>query len=243
MPVPTIVPSIAIRLPIAAILLSGLIVSASSLASRSDAPRSDKSLLSGKSLPQVRVLRFLPEKIGAVKLLLFGHSGVVETRISPDTILEGICVHCELPLHIKADQSGKGCAECSCGTSNAECLGGKPVKREEWRELFLSLPAGTSLKADFFSPEAPEKGIKRLIVDRRTILAPLKRLGGVAADQILARVKGIGVLKVDLADNDRQLRLLLKEDWTAERETRLEHELTGLGVEIDRSLLNAETAH
>lgn len=163
-----------------------------------------------------------PTDSDQLTLAVWNRSRPIHSTVQADTVIESVCSHCQIAMKFTMESIGKGCALCPCGTRNAECLSGKSAPHNRRQEMFDALPRGTALRAEFRDPKRPEEGIKRLTLDWRTVLIPLHDPAVGDEGQILAQLKPIGAVRVKLADDRRQLLITLKEDWTTDREIRME---------------------
>jgi hypothetical protein len=174
----------------------------------------------------------LPKEGGKITLVLSGQSEPVALAVSDMTIFGGICQDCSLPLEFKPGEAQKKCNVCGCSASNAACIVGKPVKEGTWQAMIGALPVGAGLRPTYNAPDKPESGIKKLVVDLRSVLLPVSGLDSLTPDQILALVKPMGGNKAELIDGGKRLTILLKSDWTVEREGKLEKAMAKFNAKV-----------
>jgi hypothetical protein len=173
----------------------------------------------------------LPKADGMVTLVTFKHPLTVKTTLSMGTLVEGVCVHCEVPLKFRVDELAKRCAVCSCEISNGQCLTGKGIVKN-WTDLLKTLPAGTSLRVEYTDPNKPETGLKNLTVDRHKALLSVEGLTDMSPETLLKLGKSAGAASVERSDDNKRLQLTLKDDWTTEKESRWEKALAKVGAKI-----------
>jgi len=174
----------------------------------------------------------LPKEDGKVTLVLAGETDPVTVAVSDTTIFAGICLDCSLPLEFKPGDVAKKCSVCGCAVSNAACIVGKPVKEGTWQAMIKALPRGVGLRPTFNTSGKPDSGVKKLLVDLRSVLLPVSGLDGQTPEQLLALVKPLGGNQAELIDGNKRLSIHLKSDWTAERETKLEKALAKLNAKV-----------
>jgi hypothetical protein len=174
----------------------------------------------------------VPEEGAMVTLLVFGRPKPVFTPLTAQTQIDGVCVHCQIPLTFKAGDAVQRCRECPCGYSNMACLTGMTSRGGDWKAMFRALPRGARLRAEYADTDKPESGLKRLSVDRHAALLPVEGLAGLSSDQLLALTRPLGAIRVELSEDGRQLHLTLKGDWTTDREKRLERALASKDAKI-----------
>lgn len=194
-----------------------------------NANRTDKA--AAKPAATMTTYCFLQDE-NKVTVLPFGQSKPVATPMSNDAVVGGICRHCDLRLEFRAADAPKKCPMCTCGATNASCLIVKSTEHSLWQEMLAVLPRGTALNITYAVPEKPESGIKRLDVDRRTVLLPVEGLEQTAAAELLAMTKPLGSVRAESAVEGRQIKLTLKEDWDLNKESRLEKALEKRGARI-----------
>jgi hypothetical protein len=174
----------------------------------------------------------LPKEDGKVTLVIAGQPEPVTVAVSDATLFGGICLDCNLPLEFKSGQAGKKCMVCGCAVSNAACIVGKPMKTSTWQNMLKMLPHGVGLVATFNDPGKPESGLKKLVVDLRTVLLPVIGLESQTPEQLLILVKPLGGTQAELIDGGKRLSVRLKSDWTVEREAKLEKALAKLNAKV-----------
>jgi hypothetical protein len=206
-----------------ALVLGALLVGLFNTA-RADAPVDQTGVLAS--------LWGAPQDDGKLNLVLVGTANPVATSIADATMIKTVCLDCGLPLEFKACEAGKNCMVCGCQVSNAACLVGKPVKANTLLAALKMLPRGTVLHITFTDPAKPESGIQKLSVDLRHVLLPVSGLDGQTPDQLLELVKPLGGKAAELVDSGKRLSVLLKSDWTIERETKLETAITGVNGKV-----------
>jgi hypothetical protein len=174
----------------------------------------------------------LPKEDGKLTLVVAGQPEPVTVAVSDKTILAGICQDCSLPLEFKPGEAGKKCMVCGCAVSNAACIVGKPVKENTWQGMIKGLPHGVGLRPVFNTPDKPESGLSKLVVDLRSVLLPVTGLDGQTPDQLLALVKPLGGSQAELIDGGKRLLVHLKSDWTVDREGKLEIALAKVNAKV-----------
>lgn len=152
--------------------------------------------------------------------------------VQPDTRIAGTCVHCNIFMEVKAAQCAKSCTTCPCNNSNAECFVNKPAGKNAWADLFKALPKGTALRVETTQPDKPESGLKRLTIDCKTALLPIKSASAPALEDLTAAAKAVGGTSVEVSDEGKRLLIHLKTDWTQDKETRLAKALAQIGVDV-----------
>ena len=175
----------------------------------------------------------LPKEEGKLTLLLAGKPEPVSTLVNGETIIAGICQDCSLPLKFKPGESAKKCSVCGCSVSNAACILGKPVKDGTWQTMLRELPRGVGLRPTFNTLDKPESGLKKLVVDLRSVLLPITGMDAQTPDQLLVLVKPLDGDKAELVDGGKRLSIHLKSDWTVAREVKLEKSLAKLNAKVD----------
>jgi hypothetical protein len=170
----------------------------------------------------------LSKEDGKMTLVVAGQPEPVTVTVNDKTILAGICLDCSLPLEFKPGEAAKKCSVCGCAVTNAACIVGKPMKDNTWQGMMKGLPHGVGLRPTFNTPDKPESGVSKLVVDLRSVLLPVTGLDSQTPDQLLALVKPLGGTKAELIDGGKRLSVHLKSDWTAEREGKLEKALIKL---------------
>jgi hypothetical protein len=156
----------------------------------------------------------------------------IPVRVQPETLIAGMCVHCNLIMEVPAGEIGKNCKRCPCSSKSAECFVNKVSGEKGWPDLFRALPKGTTLLAEYVEPGKPESGLKRLTIDPKTALLPIKSAAIPSLDTLTAAAKGVGGTRVEVGDDGKRLLIHLKSDWTQDRETRLVKLLSPSGVEV-----------
>ncbi|HLK58115.1 MAG TPA: hypothetical protein VKU00_16225 [Chthonomonadaceae bacterium] len=184
----------------------------------------------GKAAGPVGTFWSLPKEQGKVSLVMAGQPDPVTVSVTNTTIFAGICLDCNLPLEFKPGEAGKNCSVCGCAVSNAACIVGKPVKEGTWQAMLKQLPHGVALRPTYNEADKPESGLKKLVVDLRTVLLPVAGLEGQTPDQLLTLVKPLGGTQAELIDNGKLLQIRLKSDWTTERAGKLEKALAKLNA-------------
>jgi len=174
----------------------------------------------------------LPKEDGKLTLTLAGQADPVTVTVSDTTILAGICLDCSLPLEFKPGETNKKCNVCGCAVTNAACIVGKAVKEGTWQAMIKGLPHGVGLRPTFVTADKPESGLKKLLVDLRSVLLPVSGLDGQTPDQLLALVKPLGGSQAELIDGGKRLSIHLKSDWTTDREGKLEKALAKLNAKV-----------
>lgn len=164
--------------------------------------------------------------------LLVMHGDPLTLAVQPDTLLAGMCLHCNIVMEVKAGQSAKTCTKCACNTGNAECFVNKVAGKNGWTDLFKALPKGTVLRVETMQADKPDSGLKRLTIDYKTALLPIQSASAPTLDVMLAAAKAVGGTSVELDDEGTRLLIHLKTDWTQDRETRLAKSLAQIGVDV-----------
>lgn len=166
-------------------------------------------------------------------LLIAGHTAPVSVPIDGNTIIEGICHDCHQLQHFKASDAAKICTFCYCGSSNAECLAWQPIPKPTWRALLNALPFGTVLHLTLNRPDDPTAGIRYLLIDRLTILLPLKEgQNPITPEQLLSLLKPFGGVRVESLANGQQWLIHLKNFWTSEKASKLKKALSDAGINL-----------
>ncbi|HLK55264.1 MAG TPA: hypothetical protein VKU00_01790 [Chthonomonadaceae bacterium] len=174
----------------------------------------------------------LPKEGDTLKLFTFEQVDPVKTTLTAKTLIEGICVHCQIALKFSALDLGKRCATCPCDLSNSECLLGKGGKLQTWGAFLKALPPGTNLRVEYDNPNTPDAGLKRLVVDRRKALLPVTGLAEMNTEALQKLGKTVGATRVECSSDSKRLLLTLKEDWSTAKEQRLEQALAKAGVKV-----------
>src|SRR5579871_2096128 len=185
-----------------------------------------------KAAGKIAAFWAFPSDAGKVTLVFAGQADPITVDVNDATVFAGICQDCSLPLEFKPAEAGKKCNVCGCAVSNASCIVGKPVKEGTWQAMLKQLPHGVGLRPTFNDPDKPESGVKKLVVDLRSVLLPVVGLDGQMPDQLLALVKPLGGSQAELIDGGKRLSILLKSDWTADREGKLEKALSKLNAKV-----------
>ncbi len=172
----------------------------------------------------------LPKEDGKVTLEVAGKTGRVTATIAAATVLGGICQDCQAPLEFIPALTAK-VSECGCA-SNAVCIAGKGAKEGTWQAMLKALPRGVGLNATFNVADQPESGLKKLIVDLRTIMLPVEGLTGKSPEQLQDLAKAIGAKQAELIDGGQRLVLRLKTDWSAQRSIQLDKALAALNAKV-----------
>lgn len=156
----------------------------------------------------------------------------ITTALKANTQIEGVCVHCQIELSCRASELAKKCPVCPCGFSNLQCLAGKASPDKTSYALLESLPLGTRLRVEYVNADRPGEGLKRLSVDRHGALLPVEGLAGAAPEQIQALGKAVGAVKTELSEDGSRLQFTLKDNWTTDKEQRLEKALAKSGAKV-----------
>jgi len=164
-----------------------------------------------------------------VTLATFDRSTPVQTTLTQDTRLEGVCMHCDIALQCRAAELAKRCEVCPCGRSNILCFTGKSSNTTDWQTLLLALPRGTKLRIEYADPERPKDGIKRLLVDRHGALFAVDGIASATPEQLQALGKAVGATKVERNAAGDRLQISLKSNWTVDKVTKMEKALAGMG--------------
>ena len=164
--------------------------------------------------------------------LLVLHGDPLTVTVQPDTLIAGMCVHCNIFMEVKAAQCAKSCTTCPCRGRNAECFVNKAAGKNGWADLFKTLPKGTALRVETMQPDKPESGLKRLTIDYKTALLPLKSASAPALEEVMKAAKAVGGTSVEMGDEGKRLLIHLKTDWTQDKETRFAKALAQIGVEV-----------
>jgi hypothetical protein len=174
----------------------------------------------------------LSKENGNLTLATMGQSAPVKTTLTAQTQLEGVCMHCQISLKCCSGDLGKRCPVCPCGFSNAICLAGKAASEKNGPALLQALPRGTRLRVEYLDGDKPEAGLKRLVVDLHGVLLPVEGLADATPDQLQTLGRSVGAVRTELSAEGKRLQLTLKDNWTAERATRLEKALEKQGAKI-----------
>lgn len=167
-----------------------------------------------------------------LELTTLGQNSPVSTFLTPETRIEGECVHCQIALQCAVRELGKRCATCPCGFTNAQCLTGQKSANPGLSALLQGLPYGTQLHIEFNTPEHPEEGVKRLTIDRLGALLPVEGGEHMTIAQIQVVERAVGATHTTLNSAGSRLQLMLKEDWNPAKATRLEKELEKIGCKV-----------
>lgn len=167
-----------------------------------------------------------------LSLAAFQQSAPMKCTVSAETRVEGVCIHCEIVFKCSVADIEKRCNVCPCGLTNAVCLTGKNSAEKTWTALFQNLPRGMRLRVEYVNPSRPQDGLKRLTVDRHGAVLPVTGLADVTSDQVQALGKSVGVSRTELNVAKTRLQLSLKDNWTAEKVSRMEKELAKLGAKL-----------
>ena len=152
--------------------------------------------------------------------------------VQSETLIAGMCVHCNLMMEVSAGQIAKNCKRCACSSNSAECFVNKVSGKKSWADLLGALPKGVTLLAEYTEPGKPESGLKRLTIDSKTALLPIKCASPPSTDALAPLVKGVGGTSVEVGEDGKRLLVHLKSDWTQDKEIRLEKLLAQSGVEV-----------
>lgn len=192
----------------------------------------DKENEKAKKAGAVTTLWGIHKEESMVALLPEGKAEPIMVKISPNTILGGICHECHLFQQFKASEPAVKCDTCICGNPNVQCVAWKPVKPATWEQMLRDLPRGIALRVIYNEGDKPESGLKSLTIDRRTVLLPVEGLSGQSSEQLLTLFKPLGIEKAQMVGDKKQLLLDLKEDWTLERAAKFEKALIKAGGKI-----------
>lgn len=166
-----------------------------------------------------------------VELQTLKQSVAVKTKLGTDTLIEGICLHCQIVIKCRAHELSKKCPVCPCELSNAQCLTGKS-DINSLTTLLKALPTGTALRVEYFDTSKPEMGVRRLVVDRHKALFAVIGMITIATQDLLKIGKSVGATDVERSEDGKRLQLTLKEDWTVDREARWERALSKVGAKV-----------
>ena len=167
------------------------------------------------------------------------HGDRIRLTLQPETLIAGMCVHCNMVMEIKAGQNAKNCTKCACNCSNSECFVNKVAGKNGWAEMLKALPKGTVLLVEYLKADKPESGLKRLTIDHRTALLPIRSASAPSIHDLTVAAKTVGGTNVELGCEGKRLLIHLKDDWTQAKETRLLKSLSQIGVEMDFSFQEA----
>jgi hypothetical protein len=117
-----------------------------------------------------------------------------------------------------------------CDNPNAECVAWSPLKTATWQQLYAVLPKGVGLRIAFNDPVDPSKGVKSMVIDRKTAILTLDGKPSLTDDQLSALGKVIDG-KVSLIGAN-QVRIDLTSFWTADLETKFEKALAQDGARV-----------
>lgn len=174
----------------------------------------------------------LQKEDAKVRLITLNDDPILIT-IQPETLIAGMCVHCNLVMEIKAGQNAKNCTKCACSLSNTECFLNKVAGKNGWADMLKAMPPGTALLVEYLDAGKPQSGLKRLTIDYKTVLLPIKSASSPSAEDLKAAVRAVGGTSVELGDEGKRLLIHLKNDWTQDKEIRLAKSLAQIGVAID----------
>jgi hypothetical protein len=174
----------------------------------------------------------LPGQGATVSMATFDQSAPVKTTLTEDTMLKGVCVHCEVDLQCRASDLAKKCPVCPCSLSNYLCLTGKASVDKNWQAMLRGLAQGTRIRLEYSVAGKPEQGIKRLTVDHRGAVLPVEGLDASTPQQLQALGKSVGAAHIERNTEGNRLQLSLNDDWTVDKEARLEKELTKIGAKV-----------
>lgn len=178
------------------------------------------------------ILLDAPRDGDKVTLLAWNRADPLTPVVQAKTIIEGICLHCNIPMKFVAAQSPAKCNVCPCGATFADCLTGKSGKNVTWSEMLSALPHGAGLRVDLTDADTPQATVKRISVDLKTALLPLEKPLEMADAPLLALVKPLGVRSLERAGGDKLLRLNLKDNWTVERAAKMTKLLADHGITV-----------
>ena len=168
----------------------------------------------------------------SISLIAFQQSNRINSALDAQTQVEGICIHCQLSLTCRIGDLAKRCAVCPCGMTNSVCLSGKKAAEKNWILFLQNMPRGTRLRVEYANPCRPEEGLKRLKIDFHGVLLPIEGIAGAIPDQVQSLGKSVGATHTELNSEKSRLQLSLKDNWTADKEARLEKGLAKLGAKV-----------
>jgi len=174
----------------------------------------------------------LPKDGAALELATFDQPDPTTASLSDDTRLEGVCVHCDLPLQCRAADLLRRCSVCSCERTNLACLGGKASEGKGSAALFRSLPRGTVLRPVFSDPTASEKTIQSLAIDRHAALLPVEGLAGATARQIEDLGKSVRASQILRSNSGDRIEIHLKDNWSDDKVKQFEKALAVLDARL-----------
>jgi hypothetical protein len=172
------------------------------------------------------------EKEDAKVTLMTLNGDPVVLAVEPDTLIAGTCVHCNMVMEVKAGQSARNCAKCACNLSNTECFVNKAAGKKGWADMLQALPKGTALRVEYKESDKPASGMKRMTIDYKTALLPIRSASALSAEDLKAAVKAVGGTNLELGDDSKRLLIHLKNDWTQDKETRLAKSLAQMSVDV-----------
>jgi hypothetical protein len=175
----------------------------------------------------------MPAQGAGITVLAQGSEMPKTIEFAPTTIIDGMCVHCLLPLKFKATEGKKNCMVCGCAVSNAECIAGKPVKGSA-ETIFQGLPRGAALRLVYNEVDKPESGIKTVFVDFNSVYLPVDGLAGQTPAQLASLVKQVGGTKPELVDNDKRMTFTVKDGWIHETAAKFAKVLAKVGAKISQ---------
>ena len=159
----------------------------------------------------------------------------ITVKLSPDTILGGICTDCGQFQRFKVSDAAKTCKMCACGSPNVDCVAWTELKSLTWDALLESLPPGVGIYLVYNDPKNPSLGLKSLSIDRKIVLLPVTGLDNQPPAQLLALVKPIGGVKAELLGKGKYLKITLKTNWTLKREATFANDLSKVGAKVSHS--------
>lgn len=174
----------------------------------------------------------LPSEGDKIVLLLAGNPKPLSLVVSEETMLGGVCCHCQLQMRFKRSEATKRCSICPCGATYAECLCNKRVKGNDWKTMLQMLPPGMGIRLEWREADKPEAGAKMLHLDARRVLLPVTGLSAENEAPLRDLLKPLGGSKVALSEDGKQLQISWKEDWTTEKLVRTEKVLAKLGGKL-----------
>ncbi|MCW3096837.1 MAG: hypothetical protein JWL77_2455 [Chthonomonadaceae bacterium] len=218
-----------VRSPGLALLLAGLIAGACVRT----LPLHAQETKAAAGLGTAMVLMDGPTDTGAVVMTAWNRPDPLTAGVPSKAMIEGICLHCNIPMKFEAGQCAAKCAVCPCGATFADCLTGKSSKNTTWSAMLNALPRGTGLRVDLADGgDTPQPTVRRIYVDLKTALLPLDKPLEIADAPLLAVVKPLGVRSLERAPGDKLLRLNLKEDWTIDRAKKVTKALADHGIVV-----------
>ncbi len=160
------------------------------------------------------------------------HGESISVSVQPDTLIAGMCVHCNLMMEVKAGQNAKDCKKCACSLSNTECFVNQVTGKNGWADMFTAFPNGTVLLVEYVAAGKPESGLKRLTIDHKAALLQIKSASIPTVEALTSAAKAVGGTSVELGNEGTRLLIHLKNDWSRDKATRLAKSLAQIGVEI-----------